>query len=200
LITVSIPRLALGPAIRSQVLELALRSRARPTLPRPPHLIPTCLTIRIRPLVGDETAGVMPLIWGEMGRGIFLSKGLDRANHVETVQQISVFATDICARNAPGNTVKVHSIDEFSCRITTIEGVVADRWHVDAGDTRASEATSRFRGFQRSCSSQWRKTATSSASAAGGGTGMVARRATRGLKPNCLRNALLKCAALTKPY
>jgi hypothetical protein len=25
----------------------------------------------------------MPLIWGEMGRGIFLLEGLDRANHVE---------------------------------------------------------------------------------------------------------------------
>jgi len=29
----------------------------------------------------------MPLIWGEMGREIFLSKGLDRANHVELVQK-----------------------------------------------------------------------------------------------------------------
>jgi hypothetical protein len=29
----------------------------------------------------------MPLIWGEMGRGIFLLEGLDRANHVELVQK-----------------------------------------------------------------------------------------------------------------
>jgi hypothetical protein len=29
----------------------------------------------------------MPLIWGEMGRGIFLLEGLDRANHVETVPE-----------------------------------------------------------------------------------------------------------------
>jgi hypothetical protein len=33
----------------------------------------------------------MPLIWGEMGRGIFLLAGLDRANHVESAQQISFF-------------------------------------------------------------------------------------------------------------
>jgi hypothetical protein len=29
----------------------------------------------------------MPLIWGEMERGIFLLEGLDRANHVELVQK-----------------------------------------------------------------------------------------------------------------
>jgi hypothetical protein len=54
------------------------------------RISPTCLTIRIRPLVRDETAGVMPLIWGAMGSGIFFSKGLDRANHVEMVRKISL--------------------------------------------------------------------------------------------------------------
>src|SRR5258708_23341904 len=34
----------------------------------------------------------MPLIWGEMGRGIFLLEGLDRANHVESAQQFSFHA------------------------------------------------------------------------------------------------------------
>jgi hypothetical protein len=29
----------------------------------------------------------MPLIWGEMGRGIFLLEGLDRANHVDAVTE-----------------------------------------------------------------------------------------------------------------
>jgi DNA polymerase III delta prime subunit len=33
----------------------------------------------------------MPLIWGEMGRGIFSLEALDRANHVELFQQIMVF-------------------------------------------------------------------------------------------------------------
>jgi hypothetical protein len=37
--------------------KLALRSRSRPTLPRPPHLIPTCLTIRIRPSRGMRRRG-----------------------------------------------------------------------------------------------------------------------------------------------
>jgi hypothetical protein len=37
---------------------LALRSPRATTLPRPPHLIPTLVTIAIRPLVGDETAGI----------------------------------------------------------------------------------------------------------------------------------------------
>jgi hypothetical protein len=77
-------RSSVAPVDRSRVLKPALRSRSRPTLPRPPHLIPTCLTIRIRPLEGDETAKVMPLIWGEMGSKIFLAEGLDRANHVES--------------------------------------------------------------------------------------------------------------------
>jgi hypothetical protein len=41
----------------------ALRSRSRPTLPRPPHPIPTSVTIMIRPSVGDGTAGFLKLIW-----------------------------------------------------------------------------------------------------------------------------------------
>jgi hypothetical protein len=37
----------------------------------------------------------MPLIWGEMGSGIFLLEGLDRANHVDLVAKIR--------RNAQGD-------------------------------------------------------------------------------------------------
>jgi len=51
-------------------------SKARPTLPRPPHLIPTCLTIRIRPLVGDETVGFLVLIWEKWQEEYFLIRGL----------------------------------------------------------------------------------------------------------------------------
>jgi hypothetical protein len=36
-----------------------------PTLPRPPHPIPTYLTIRIRPSLRDETAGFLQVIWGK---------------------------------------------------------------------------------------------------------------------------------------
>jgi hypothetical protein len=50
-------RTSVAPAVRSRVLEPALRSRSRPTLPRPPHLIPTCLTIRIRPSRGMRRRG-----------------------------------------------------------------------------------------------------------------------------------------------
>jgi hypothetical protein len=39
----------------------------------------------------------MPLIWGEMEREIFLLKGLDRANHVESFQQIGVLGQPIAA-------------------------------------------------------------------------------------------------------
>ena len=69
-------RSSVAPVDRSRVLELALRSRSRPTLPRPPHLIPTCLTIRIRPLAGDETAGFLPVIWGKREEEYFLKTGL----------------------------------------------------------------------------------------------------------------------------
>src|SRR5258708_39013889 len=46
-------------------LEPALRSPRAPTLPRPPHPIPTFVTIMIRPSWGDETAGLLPVIWGK---------------------------------------------------------------------------------------------------------------------------------------
>jgi hypothetical protein len=36
---------------------------ARPTLPRPPHPIPTSVTIAIRPSVRDGTARLLELIW-----------------------------------------------------------------------------------------------------------------------------------------
>jgi hypothetical protein len=39
----------------------------------------------------------MPLIWGEMEREIFLLKALDRANHVESFQQIGVPEQPIAA-------------------------------------------------------------------------------------------------------
>ncbi len=44
--------------------EPALQPRSRPTLPRPPHPIPTSVTIAIRPSLRDETAAVVVLIWG----------------------------------------------------------------------------------------------------------------------------------------
>jgi hypothetical protein len=43
----------------------ALQSRSRPALPRPPHPIPTSVTIAIRPSLRDETARFVGLIWGK---------------------------------------------------------------------------------------------------------------------------------------
>jgi hypothetical protein len=42
----------------------------------------------------------MPLIWGEMGREIFLAEGLDRANHVELVEEIRAAAQRSAAINS----------------------------------------------------------------------------------------------------
>jgi hypothetical protein len=42
----------------------------------------------------------MPLIWGEMGREIFLAEGLDRANHVELVEEIRAVAQRFAAINS----------------------------------------------------------------------------------------------------
>jgi hypothetical protein len=42
----------------------------------------------------------MPLIWGEMGREIFLAEGLDRANHVESVEEIRAAAQHSATTNS----------------------------------------------------------------------------------------------------
>ena len=85
----------------------ALRSRSRPTPLRPPHLIPTFVTTADAPRAEGD-GGVMPLIWREMGRGIFLLGGLDRANHVESARKIGVFERRNCCRfdrRTPGSGV-----------------------------------------------------------------------------------------------
>ena len=45
------------------------------TLPRPPHPIPTFVTITIRPFVGDETATDMQVIWANMESKYFCERG-----------------------------------------------------------------------------------------------------------------------------
>ena len=62
--------------------ETALQSLARPTLPRPPHPIPTSVTIAIRPSLRDETAGVMALIWGKREGEYFSGEGWTGRNRL----------------------------------------------------------------------------------------------------------------------
>ena len=57
-------RSSCAPADRSRSpKDLALRSRSRPTLPRPPHLIPTFVTMANAPR-SERDGGVVVLIWG----------------------------------------------------------------------------------------------------------------------------------------
>src|SRR5450432_4488156 len=50
---------------RSQVHHPPCNPVARKTLPRPPHPIPTYLTIRIRPSLRDGMARFLELVWGD---------------------------------------------------------------------------------------------------------------------------------------
>ena len=47
-----------APSGRSQALKARPAIPAHPTLPRPPHPIPTSVTIAIRPSLRDGTEGV----------------------------------------------------------------------------------------------------------------------------------------------
>jgi hypothetical protein len=65
---------------------------ARPTLPRPPHPIPTFRDDRDTPLVEGMRWASYRGDLGETGRGIFLGEGLDGGNRVDWVEEISVLA------------------------------------------------------------------------------------------------------------
>jgi hypothetical protein len=59
-----------------------------PALPRPPHPVPTSVTIAKRPSVGRDGV-ICSDDLGLAKSGIFLETGLDRANHIDPVQQIT---------------------------------------------------------------------------------------------------------------
>ena len=67
-------RSSCAPFDRSR--KSALRSRARPTLPRPPHPAPTSVTIAIRPSRGTGCASLSADLPDGLS-GIFSRKGLD---------------------------------------------------------------------------------------------------------------------------
>jgi hypothetical protein len=84
---------ASGPhdfAVRGNIVRLRAFC-ARPTLPRPPHPIPTFVTMANAPLSGrDGGRRRGDLAW--KGRKIFLKAGLDRANQIESLREIRLFA------------------------------------------------------------------------------------------------------------
>ncbi len=59
-------------------------NQSRPTLPRPPHPVPTFVTMANAPLVGQD-GGDKPVIWVRRKEGIFFKRGLDQANRLEAV-------------------------------------------------------------------------------------------------------------------
>ena len=63
---------------RSQAARLALRSHRAPTLPRPPHPIPTFVTIAIRPSFRAGMARACRADLPDGESGIFFARGLDR--------------------------------------------------------------------------------------------------------------------------
>jgi hypothetical protein len=69
-----------------------------PTLPRPPHPIPTFRDDRDTPLVEGMRCVRYGGDLGETGRGIFLGRRLDGANRIDLVQEISVLAQRVCGR------------------------------------------------------------------------------------------------------
>ncbi len=71
---------------------------ARPTLPRPPHPIPTFRDDRDTPLVEGMRCGRYAGDLGETGRGIFFRRELDGANQIDWVQKISFLAQRACGR------------------------------------------------------------------------------------------------------
>jgi len=64
---------------------------ARPTLPRPPHPIPTFVTMANAPRERRDGEGYVDDL-GEMRSGIFFGRGLDGWNQIDLVQEISDWA------------------------------------------------------------------------------------------------------------
>jgi hypothetical protein len=73
-------------ADRSRVKDPPCDYLTRPALPRPPHPIPTFVTMANAPLPGRDGEKSRDDL-GRKGSGIFLKAGLDRANHLETVTE-----------------------------------------------------------------------------------------------------------------
>ena len=70
-------------------------SLARLTLPRPPHPIPTFVTMAKRPSVGRDSGGFRSDL-GQAGNEIFLQRGLDRQFTDLPVGQISGWVPPAC--------------------------------------------------------------------------------------------------------
>ena len=60
------------------------------------------MTIAIRPSKGNETGRDMQLIWVRREAKCFCKGGLDRANQIEMVEQITLSAHDVSA-TVPGS-------------------------------------------------------------------------------------------------
>jgi len=58
--------------------KAALQSPHATTLPRPPHPIPTSVTIAIRPSLGTGWRGIKDVIWVKREVGIFSREGWTR--------------------------------------------------------------------------------------------------------------------------
>src|SRR5207237_1021431 len=70
---------------------------ARPTLPRPPHLVPNVRDDRDTPLVRAETGESVEMICPTPKAKYFCKGGLDRWNHLDPTGELSV-----CAHAARG--------------------------------------------------------------------------------------------------
>jgi hypothetical protein len=70
-------RSSVAPVVRSQTQSLPCESKARPTLPRPPHPIPTFVTMANAPREGRDS-GSCNADLGQSRSRIFLREGLDR--------------------------------------------------------------------------------------------------------------------------
>jgi hypothetical protein len=75
----------------------ALRSQARPTLPRPPRPLPRFVTIAIRPSCRERMGPINSDDLPDGVSGIFFGRGLDRANHDEIIAEISSNPHGSCA-------------------------------------------------------------------------------------------------------
>src|SRR4029079_7210308 len=71
----------------------ALRPQSRPTLSRPPHPVPTFVTMANAPL-SERDGGICRSDLGWWRSGIFLRTRLDRANQLEVVAENRTIAHD----------------------------------------------------------------------------------------------------------
>jgi hypothetical protein len=96
-------------AVLSLTSDLALRSPCAPTLPRPPHPVPTSVTIREAPLMRDGMAR-RNHVFLKNRSDLFFARGLDRNSRTLPVGQITLHrnAARGGARRANGRPLREH--------------------------------------------------------------------------------------------